>query len=148
MDEIGIYNMGLTHVEKARMLDPSNKTLTEGWYLQYMRCDGDRAPMPFLTAQTVFTDFENEIEPLRKEILLIFADETGIVSFSWYSPSQQIAAITDTQPPLTFAEAKDSIKAAIEEIALVTKGNYPEECTLTVNNILAKNTGFISQGAG
>ena len=139
MDEIGIYNMGLSHIEKARMLDPSNKTLTEGWYLQYMRCDGDREPMPFLSAQTVFTDFENSYEPLQKERLFVFADETGIVHFTWYEPSQSVSTITDTNPPLTFAEAKDSIKKAIEEIALVTKGNYPEECTLTVNNILLSN---------
>ena len=139
MDELGICNMRVSHAEKARMLDPSNNTLTEGWYLRYMRCDGDRDTLPFLTSHTVFTDFENEFEPLRKERLLIFVDETGIVSFSWYSPSQQISSITDTQPPLTFAEAKDSIKAAIEEIAIVTKDNYSPECTLTIKNIMLSN---------
>ena len=139
MDETGIYNMGLSNIEKARMLDPYNKTLTEGWYLQYMRCDGDRAPMPILASQTIFTDFENSHEPLQKERMFVFVDETGIVSFSWSDPSQSVSTITDTNPPLTFAEAKDSIKKAIEEIALVTKGNYPKECTLTVNNILLSN---------
>ena len=139
MDALGISDMGLYRAQKARILDPRNRTLTEGWELGYMRCDGDRDVVPYMDGRTVFTDFENSFEPLRKENLLVFVDETGIVSFIWRDPSRPVAALTDSRPPLSFAEIKDSIKTAIEEIALVTKGNYPPECTLAIKDIILAN---------
>ena len=134
INSLGLSNVELYSCEKARAINHSHKTLTEGWRLDYVYRYGELTSNYTEVSRTIYKPFERFVEPLRCDQLSMFVDETGIVRYDSTTPSFTMATIKDTRVPLTFEETKTSIKTVIEDLAQSLQG-YPSEYELNILNI-------------
>jgi len=119
---IGIYNMGISSYEKARVISGERHTvLGEGWHIEYHHNDGNRQPFEIDGGQSVMynipLDELEEQKVLPKERISLFIDENGIQLFSWSCPTDFTGGILSVQPTISFEQLKEKIKAGFDEVA-------------------------------
>ena len=116
LEKLNIINMGVASYEKARILDPYNNTLSEGWQIVLTRCDGNREPVDYSAQVNSLLYYESEdfSAPLNNEKITLFIDEDGIEYLSWRNHIEIIETVNENVEVLPFSEITERIKLAIK----------------------------------
>ena len=117
VEELGLENLGIARLEKARVIPASQEILSTGWLVTLTRNDGGRIPvdLDYLQDGLILNFFQEEtyIDKWPQEFLQIYVDEDGISGFEWRNPLEITETMNENVTLLNFEQLKEQAKKAI-----------------------------------
>lgn len=116
LKEADIENMGIAEAEKARILDVTYKTVSEGWCMTLCRNDGGSVPLNITSQHSGVLYYRSEDYTQRwyPEAIRIYVDETGVKTFAWKNPIEIVEVLNQNVLVLNFEEVKERILGYIK----------------------------------
>lgn len=115
--DLGIQNMGIAEIEKARFVNNYTDEITsKGWQATLTRNDGGSVPVNIgaYEANIVIDLSEEYTARWRPETITVYVDESGIKQFYWTNPLQIVEKMNENAPLLEFDDMKERIKGYIK----------------------------------
>jgi len=151
--ELGIENMGIAHIEKARLEKHNfdSDLFSEGYYIIFGRADGGAIPIDTVKSFETYIMPETEenfspqqtvsqsmSEPWWPETITMYVDDSGVRWFQWRHPAENVGTLNENVSLMSFEDVKQSIKKYIRigyVPALEFKERY-EDIELNIDKIV------------
>ena len=141
LDDIGIDNMGIASVEKARIIqsNPPWEIYSVGYYYVLTRNDGGGMAIDTESATGGWLfPFPWESEQAMSELwemerMTVYVDETGICEFEWKNPLSVAEELNENAALLPFDEMQEIIRRNIKICYGNAEYSLPKGTSLTLN---------------
>lgn len=145
LEKIDLTSMSLANAEKARIVLPSNETVSEGWNLTYALNDGNLHPIQMGLYSSggilLFSTAESYAKSWQPTMITIYVDNAGVELFCWSNPLDQVGLANANANLIPFQDAQEAIRNLLKYALSWTdsRTDTDSQMQVTVSRVVLSN---------